>query len=187
MILQKDPIIIYGYIFVCYHLTEFLFHRLMHGEFSGRSLLFSLPYIAAQAVLLGEYFFIKPLMPLSTSMVTLGLVGVAIGLGFRWTAIVTAKKSFNHTIQTSKAPSHELILHGPYRLFRHPSYAGWYLYSLSIPLLLGVPLSFICFSVVGWRFFRERIRFEEAYLIDFFGRDYLTYKAKTRSGIPFIP
>lgn len=185
--IQEKAILIYGVIFICYHLTEFLLHRIIHGEYRLASLLFSFPYVSAQILLLTEYFLIHSLLPASPLRVILGLIGVVSGLGLRWASILTAKQSFNHTIQTNKTASHTLVVHGPYRFFRHPSYLGWYLYSLSVPLLLGTPVSFICFALLGWFFFKHRIQFEEMLLIRFFGRDYLKYKARTHSGLPFIP
>jgi protein-S-isoprenylcysteine O-methyltransferase len=38
----------------------------------------------------------------------------------------------------------------------------------------------------SWRFFYERIQYEEWYLRKFFGEDYERYSDCTHSGIPFI-
>jgi protein-S-isoprenylcysteine O-methyltransferase len=41
--------------------------------------------------------------------------------------------------------------------------------------------------VASWKFFSDRIQYEEATLVEFFGDQYRTYKAKTPTGIPMIP
>ncbi len=43
------------------------------------------------------------------------------------------------------------------------------------------------FAVASWKFFSDRIQYEEATLVEFFGDQYRTYKAKTPTGIPMIP
>lgn len=38
----------------------------------------------------------------------------------------------------------------------------------------------------AWRFFRERIAYEEALLVQFFGLEYVRWRARTPTGIPGI-
>ena len=53
-----------------------------------------------------------------------------------------------------------------------------------------VHVSVLClqpaFAAAAYLFFRDRIAFEEAYLIRFFGREYVVYRDTTWSGIPFV-
>lgn len=53
-------------------------------------------------------------------------------------------------------------------------------------LILCNPFCLIAYTIVSWRFFRERIYEEEIYLLNFFGEDYLDYQKSVRTGLPFI-
>ncbi|KAG7264348.1 hypothetical protein CRUP_020873 [Coryphaenoides rupestris] len=95
---------------------------------------------------------------LNHSVDLLGLAMVLCGECLRKAAMLTAGSNFNHIVQNEKAQSHVLVTGGVYALFRHPS----------------------------WRFFRERIEEEELSLIHFFGEDYVEYKKRVSTGLPFI-
>ena len=71
-------------------------------------------------------------------------------------------------------------------LYRHPSYVGWFLWSVGTQVLLKNPLCCLAYSVVSWRFFRERIFEEEHTLINFFGDDYLEYQERVGTGLPGV-
>lgn len=53
-------------------------------------------------------------------------------------------------------------------------------------LILCNPFCLIAYTIVSWRFFRERIYEEEIYLLNFFGEDYLDYQKSVGTGLPFI-
>lgn len=53
-------------------------------------------------------------------------------------------------------------------------------------VLLCNPVCVVGYALASWRFFRERIEEEEITLIHFFGEEYLEYKRKVPSGLPFI-
>lgn len=53
-------------------------------------------------------------------------------------------------------------------------------------VLLCNPLCILGYTVVSWRFFRERIEEEELSLINFFADDYVEYKKRVPTGLPFI-
>ena len=42
----------------------------------------------------------------------------------------TAKTNFNHYVQYVKQQGHELVTTGVYSFCRHPSYVGWFLWSI---------------------------------------------------------
>lgn len=82
-------------------------------------------------------------------------------------------------------PGHRLVTSGVYRLIRHPSYAGLLVsavgWGLAFNSMLGVLIGLLnIIPVVG------RIRAEERLLLDFFGSEYATYRAKTWQLIPHI-
>lgn len=104
----------------------------------------------------------------------------------RSSAMATAGASFNHIIQTSKKENHVLITHGIYSVLRHPSYVGFYYWSIATQVLLGNALHAILFAVVSWSFFRKRIPYEEESLCKLFPVDYPNYVRRTWIGIPFL-
>ncbi|CAG5129067.1 unnamed protein product [Candidula unifasciata] len=101
-------------------------------------------------------------------------------------SMFTAQTNFNHHIQHTKQDGHILVTRGVYRLFRHPSYVGWFAWSLGTQIMLCNPVCLIAYTIVSWRFFNERIYEEEICLLNFFGEDYLEYQRRVPTGIPFI-
>ena len=116
-------------------------------------------------------------------------VGVALtifGQYIRTLAMKTAAQSFSHIIKRKKESNHVLVTNGLYSIFRHPSYFGFFWWAIGLQLVLLNPFSLIVFTLVLWRFFNQRIKIEEKYLISFFGNDYINYKKHTKVWIPFI-
>ncbi|KAK2466294.1 hypothetical protein APHAL10511_001936 [Amanita phalloides] len=83
--------------------------------------------------------------------------------------------------------SHKLVTNGVYAWFRHPAYAGFFYWALGTQLVLQNPLSFVLFSILLWRFFYYRTREEERDLIAFFGDEYIQYRRRVGTRLPFIP
>jgi len=80
----------------------------------------------------------------------------------------TAAKNFNHRIQIYKEDNHRLVTHGVFAISRHPSYFGWFLWSVGTQVFLINPISCIGFFFASWSFFNGRIEIEEEILLDFF-------------------
>ncbi|KAG5984762.1 hypothetical protein E4U55_003274 [Claviceps digitariae] len=116
----------------------------------------------------------------------LGLTMVLLGQLVRSSAMLHAGTSFNHTVQTRKASSHTLVTTGVYALVRHPSYFGFFYWGLGTQLVLGNTLCFLGYAFVLWRFFRSRVRVEEDKLVEFFGDEYVRYRARVGTLIPFV-
>ncbi|KAM4702736.1 protein-S-isoprenylcysteine O-methyltransferase [Rhinophrynus dorsalis] len=116
----------------------------------------------------------------------IGLIMVIFGETLRKCAMLTAGSNFNHIVQNEKSDSHTLVTSGVYSWFRHPSYVGWFYWSIGTQVLLCNPLCLVGYTLASWRFFRERIEEEEFSLIHFFGEQYLEYKKKVPTGLPFI-
>ena len=118
----------------------------------------------------------------------LGLAGVAGGQWLRFTAMMQCGDNFNHIIQTGdSASNHALVTSGVYGVFRHPSYVGWFYWSISTQLLLGNRLCVVGYAWAGWRFFKARIPYEESTLEELFGKEtYGEYRERTWIGIPGI-
>jgi len=127
--------------------------------------------------------------PLGTGplFLLLGFALVVVGQTVRSAAMVQAGRSFNHTVQTHKAHGHVLVTTGIYATLRHPSYFGFFWWALGTQLVLGNVVCFFAYGAVLWRFFSARIRHEEIQLVRFFGDEYVDYRKKVGTKIPFIP
>jgi protein-S-isoprenylcysteine O-methyltransferase Ste14 len=116
-----------------------------------------------------------------TAAIGLGLtiLGVAFAvwarsaLGANWSATVTVKEN------------HAFVQRGPYRLVRHPIYAGLLLAMLGTALVYGEARCFVAvvLAFVGWWL---KARMEEQFMTQQFGEDYRLYQRNVRQLIPFV-
>ena len=116
----------------------------------------------------------------------LGLGLVLFGEFLRKLAMLTATSNFTHNIQFYKRHGHQLVTWGIYKYFRHPSYVGWFYWSVGTQLLLCNPVCAVAYVIASWLFFRDRILCEEESLIHFFGQEYIDYQKQVGTGLPFI-
>lgn len=75
-----------------------------------------------------RYYY--PEMKMASSISYIGLILSISGEFLRKSAMFTAKHNFNHIVQSAKKRNHELITHGIYGIFRHPSYVGWFYWAI---------------------------------------------------------
>ena len=109
-----------------------------------------------------------------------GLVGVTL----RWWAIRALGKQFTRNLQVGA--DHELVVAGPYRYIRHPSYTGAILTLAGVGLGLANALSLtICLALPTIGYIR-RIPHEEALLEGEFGKSYSEYAHRTRRLLPGV-
>ena len=80
-----------------------------------------------------------------------------LGEGLRVAAFFTAKNNFTHLVRYKKNPKHQLITHGVYSIFRHPSYTGYFYFCVFSQIFLANWISAIGFFIVLSKFFNERI------------------------------
>ncbi|XP_061395998.1 protein-S-isoprenylcysteine O-methyltransferase-like [Musca vetustissima] len=116
----------------------------------------------------------------------LGVLMCLFGEVVRKTAMVTASSSFTHLVQYEKADDHKLITHGIYAYSRHPSYVGWFWWSIGTQVILMNPICIVAYTIISWKFFHDRIYCEEFSLLNFFRSDYKTYQQNVPTGLPFI-
>ncbi|TEA39333.1 hypothetical protein DBR06_SOUSAS2110090, partial [Sousa chinensis] len=90
-----------------------------------------------------------------------GLLMVVFGECLRKAAMFTAGSNFNHVVQNEKSDTHTLVV-------------------------LCNPICGVSYALTVWRFFRDRTEEEEISLIHFFGDEYLEYKKRVPTGLPFI-
>jgi len=120
-------------------------------------------------------------------IILMGLLLVVSGQIVRTVAMSTCGENFSHIIMRDRdGDSHHLVTTGIYTYLRHPSYTGWFYWSIGTQLLLCNPVSFILYTYASWRFFRDRIPYEEEVLIQCYGSEYISYIKKTVIGIPMV-
>ncbi|XP_020580360.1 probable protein-S-isoprenylcysteine O-methyltransferase [Phalaenopsis equestris] len=174
-----------------FHVSEYLLAAAIHGRsnVSWNSFLISKQYIFAMLFALLEYFIEIYLFPELKDLWWISSVGsvmVLVGEIIRKTGILTAGRSFTHIIRVYFGEHHELITWGIYRFMRHPGYCGFFIWAAGTQLILCNPISTIGFIAVTWRFFSTRIPYEEFFLRQFFGTQYMEYAQQVPSGLPFI-
>jgi len=94
-------------------------------------------------------------------------------LGGNWSATVTVKED------------HSFVQRGPYRLVRHPIYAGGLLAMLGTAVVYGEAGRFVAvvLAFVGWWL---KARIEEEFMAQQFGEDYRRYQRNVKQLIPFV-
>jgi protein-S-isoprenylcysteine O-methyltransferase len=118
------------------------------------------------------------------SMLLGGVVLMWCGMVLRLWAIRTLGRFFRTVVVIQD--EHRMISDGPYRLLRHPSYAGSLLTLAGIGLALGNWLSLLVAVLGALIGFTRRIRIEESALQTRFGDAYTTYVCRTWRLVPFI-
>jgi len=125
-------------------------------------------------------------MPARTSMAIF-----AIGIGLMWLgmllrvwAIRTLGRFFRSVVMIQR--DHALVTSGPYRLLRHPSYAGALLTGLGAGVIVGNWFSLAAFVLLPLIGYVRRIQIEEAALAKGLGDAYHTYATASRRLVPFV-
>jgi protein-S-isoprenylcysteine O-methyltransferase len=115
-----------------------------------------------------------------TSCIGLGVM--LAGLLLRWWSIAHLGRFF--TVDVMIASGHHVVDSGPYRLVRHPSYAGAALVVVGIGLCFGNLASFVVLLVPFLALLMRRMRVEEAALLGELGDSYRAYMGRTKRLIP---
>jgi protein-S-isoprenylcysteine O-methyltransferase Ste14 len=106
------------------------------------------------------------------------------GMALRLWAVQVLGSFFRITVVVQD--EHRLVDEGPYRLWRHPGYAGGLLTMLGIGLAMGNWLSLLVMMAVVLLGYAYRIRVEEQALKARFGESYERYAATRWRLVPFI-
>jgi protein-S-isoprenylcysteine O-methyltransferase Ste14 len=123
-------------------------------------------------------------IPFSPIMFGLSLAVVWAGIGLRWWSFRTLGHYFTFTVMTSV--NQPVITTGPYRMLRHPSYAGIMLILAGIGLSYGNWLSLGALILVPLIGFIYRIQVEEAALSSTLGVAYTSFAGGRKRIIPFV-
>ena len=84
----------------------------------------------------------------STGVKLAALAGIVLGYGFSSWALVE-NRFFSGTVRIQTERGHQVVSTGPYRLIRHPGYAGGLLSYVFIPILLDSLWAFIPAILLG--------------------------------------
>lgn len=144
----------------------------------------SVECLIANLLFPGRTWFPFHLSPLVTFT---GLALVLVGQVVRSAAMAQAGPSFNHIVQQTQKREHILVTTGIYGKLRHPSYFGFFWWGLGTQLAMGNAVCFVGYAAVLWKFFSSRIRHEEVFLVKFFGEEYIDYRKRVGTKIPFVP
>jgi len=115
------------------------------------------------------------------------LAGVAViwlGIGLRVWAIEVLGRFFRRDVVIQEG--HEVVTAGPFRVVRHPAYAGNLIACLGLGIALGNTLALVILVVVPLLGHIPRIRVEEAALLRALGEPYRRYAATTARIIPGV-
>jgi protein-S-isoprenylcysteine O-methyltransferase len=124
-----------------------------------------------------------PVRPFPRGAASVGFALEAAGLALRVWSMRTLGAAYSRTLRSDDA--HQVVDAGPYRVIRHPGYAG------SLLTWTGFALTSRSLPVIGMvagllgRAYRQRIAAEEAML----GRDlpgYAVYSSRTKRLVPFV-
>jgi protein-S-isoprenylcysteine O-methyltransferase Ste14 len=114
----------------------------------------------------------------------IGLAMVLAGTALRAWSIVSLGRYFRRKVTIE--PGQTIVRSGPYRLLRHPSYAGLLLAITGLGLMFGSWVGAAVALVVMLVGMVPRMRVEEAALARTFGDDYDAYARATWRIVPYV-
>lgn len=176
-----------------FHLWEYVYVALYHPhELNVHSFLLppshSNEFAIAFCLAIVEYTIERSLFGLYGNgiVVVVGFLVVLVGQVARTLAMWTAASNFHHLVRDEKEEKHKLVTHGIYQYLRHPSYFGFFWWSVGMQVVLMNPIMAGLNAYAAFTFFKDRIKEEEKHLVEFFGKDYEQFRKNTQVGIPGI-
>ena len=113
-----------------------------------------------------------------------GMVIMVAGIGLRGWSFYALGQYFTAVIKVS--PDQLVVTNGPYRLLRHPSYAGGLLAEVGIAVTSANWVSVAVFAVAWVAIITWRIHIEETALLSALGGKYRSYASHHKRLIPLI-
>jgi protein-S-isoprenylcysteine O-methyltransferase Ste14 len=117
------------------------------------------------------------------AVVVIGWLLTALGIWFAiWARVwIGSNWSSNVTIKEH----HELIQGGPYKIVRHPIYAGLLLAFLGTAIIYAELSGFVGFPLIALGF-GLKMRLEESFMIEQFGNTYREYTRHVKAVVPYL-
>jgi protein-S-isoprenylcysteine O-methyltransferase Ste14 len=122
--------------------------------------------------------------PLPDMLLYPGLTMFLLGLALTVWAYRTLGRFFSLEVQVQA--EHRIVNTGPYRLLRHPGYAGVLLAFIGLGLALQSWVSVLLLLIVMTAAFAYRIRTEEKFMVTELGDQYIQYMATTKRLVPYV-
>ena len=113
-----------------------------------------------------------------------GIFLMLLGVLVRQWAIAVLGRFFSLTVRV--AEDHRVVVKGPYRLIRHPSYTGVLITFIGLALAVQSSGALLVLLAVFGVSYGYRMRVEERVLLSELGQDYAEYVKRTRRLIPFL-
>jgi protein-S-isoprenylcysteine O-methyltransferase Ste14 len=141
---------------------------------------FVLMPVAVIAILLGY----ARIGPLPHWLFYPGLTLWLLGLAFTVWAYRSLGRFFSLDVQMQN--DHRVVDTGPYRLLRHPGYAGFSLGLLGLGVALQSWVSVLVLLLATIAALAYRVHIEEKFLVAELGDEYVQYMARTRRLVPYV-
>ena len=113
-----------------------------------------------------------------------GIFLMLLGVLVRQWAIAVLGRFFSLTVRV--AEDHRVVVKGPYRLVRHPSYTGVLITFIGLALAVQSWGALLVLLTVFGVSYGYRMRVEERVLQSELGLDYAEYMKRTKRLIPFL-
>ena len=136
------------------------------------------------AIFLTDYFAVRRITPLPEPFFYVGVVLMLTGIVFRQWAIRVLGRFFSTKVRI--VSGHRIVMKGPYRFLRHPSYTGLLLILLGLGLASRTWLGTIIIVALFGLVMGYRIYVEENALKAEFGDEYVEYAKKTKRLLPCV-
>lgn len=141
-------------------------------------------------IALGLDFALSFLLPQATILwqrhlvFFIGIALMLIGAAFRFYAMSVLGRFFTYDVAIH--PGQTVVETGPYRYIRHPSYTGGLITLIGVGLALGNWAGLLALVSLMSIAYANRIRVEEAALVEALGEPYEEYKHRTKRLVPFL-
>jgi protein-S-isoprenylcysteine O-methyltransferase Ste14 len=123
-------------------------------------------------------------IPGGLTLFAAGLLATWGGIGLRWWSFASLGRYFTFAVTT--APDQPLIETGPYRLMRHPGYAGAVLALAGVGMMYANWIGLAGIVLVPLAGYINRIHVEERALEDALGDRWRSYASMRKRMVPFV-
>ena len=140
--------------------------------------------VSIMAGVFGAQNFRAAAIPYGRVFASAGVVLFVAGLILRWWAIIALGRFF--TVDVTIEKGHDLVERGPFRIVRHPSYAGVLLAFVGLALSLRNWAALLVILMPIGAAFIHRMNVEEDALSRALGPRYAEYMKRTKRLVPFV-